>query len=819
MTATMSFVPVAAPPVDYGTLDWQKVRLGGLGYVTGIRAAADGSWLLAKTDVGGFYRRASADTEWTQLVTSAGFPSAWRDPQNGNDSNQVGCWEIAMAGDNSTAYAMFKAKLFKTTDKGVNWTKTNFDLGTGINNAPSNRQPYERLSMNKMMVDPSDPNTIIVWISLLGPYRSTDGGATWTQPTGLPSLYASVIGYISGTTLTATGVPVGRLMVGMPITGTGIAAGTTVTALGSGAGGAGTYTVSASQTVGSSADPKSFTAGEASGYRLGLLACDRGSTVGSSRVWFGFAHGWGLYRSMDNGATWASAGAGFDTYLHAYDIQYLSSGKVAVIDADATEDNIRVWAHGSGYSSITSTPAGFKGRYLSISPANANDWLLSAGGSSGHFTRSLDGGATWTAAYAAATIRSQHVETRAMSYTQDLDNAGSFAWSIAKPEYHPTDGYMYWPTGYGVCRSLLASSGFQAPSSGDKLVVNDFAAGMEELVAMFGRILPDGTMILASQDKKMLKVTDPTQYLLPSFVAGTALGNGFYVDYVEGTPAKIGYATSSNLSGYSDNGGLSGTPFAVQPKDPAGTVRGGGSILRLTDQNFLRFQGQNGRPIYSLDKGASWAVPTFTGATLPADGTSQGFGFGLIDYNHRCAVKSKTTPGVVYCVNYGEGGSNTLRGCWKSVDYGVTWTKQSSASIFITGHMTLERADGVLYYTAGSTGSYYVQETPTAYLYRSADDGVTWTAVRTVSGFSQEVTEVLQIGIGAPASGSSNKTVWIIGWVDHVLGVWYSTDRGLTWTKLSDVPGFDSPIYLAADPLTFGRLLIGGSGTGHWIRS
>lgn len=59
-------------------------------------------------------------------------------------------------------------------------------------------------------------------------------------------------GDISGTTLTVSVAPSeGALYIGMPITGAGVTAGTTITALGTGTGLTGTYTVSASQTVSS----------------------------------------------------------------------------------------------------------------------------------------------------------------------------------------------------------------------------------------------------------------------------------------------------------------------------------------------------------------------------------------------------------------------------------------------------------------------------------------------------------------------------------------------------------------------------------------
>lgn len=62
---------------------------------------------------------------------------------------------------------------------------------------------------------------------------------------------ATVTGSISTTTLTVSAVTSGQVLVGDQISGTGVTAGTTITAYGTGTGGTGTYTVSASQTVAS----------------------------------------------------------------------------------------------------------------------------------------------------------------------------------------------------------------------------------------------------------------------------------------------------------------------------------------------------------------------------------------------------------------------------------------------------------------------------------------------------------------------------------------------------------------------------------------
>jgi hypothetical protein len=88
----------------------------------------------------------------------------------------------------------------------------------------------------------------------------TGSGGTGTYTLGLSQTIASsqmytsspgavVTGAIAGTTLTVSAVTSGTLYVGQTIQGTGITTQTIITALGSGSGGTGTYTVNNSQTV------------------------------------------------------------------------------------------------------------------------------------------------------------------------------------------------------------------------------------------------------------------------------------------------------------------------------------------------------------------------------------------------------------------------------------------------------------------------------------------------------------------------------------------------------------------------------------------
>ena len=82
-------------------------------------------------------------------------------------------------------------------------------------------------------------------------YSTYGTGAVTTGATGLTIAGSSVTGSIAGTVLTVTSVTSGTITVGQPISGTGITAGTYITAFGTGTGGAGTYTVNTSQTAAS----------------------------------------------------------------------------------------------------------------------------------------------------------------------------------------------------------------------------------------------------------------------------------------------------------------------------------------------------------------------------------------------------------------------------------------------------------------------------------------------------------------------------------------------------------------------------------------
>jgi hypothetical protein len=98
-------------------------------------------------------------------------------------------------------------------------------------------------------------NTVITALGTgtggVGTYTVSDSQTVASTTINSNSAPAIVTGAISGTTLTVSAVTSGTLKIGQTIEGSGVTDGTIITAFGTGSGGIGTYTVSASQTVSS----------------------------------------------------------------------------------------------------------------------------------------------------------------------------------------------------------------------------------------------------------------------------------------------------------------------------------------------------------------------------------------------------------------------------------------------------------------------------------------------------------------------------------------------------------------------------------------
>lgn len=202
----------------------------------------------------------------------------------------------------------------------------------------------------------------------------------------IPASAASVTASISGTTMTVTAVGSGTLSVGQTLSGSGVTAGTKITAFGTGTGGTGTYTVSVSQTAssttitGAAAVATAFSGNTGNGamgaitvsagakpgaYKL--VVVEPGSNVGTfivedpdgvvigrGVVASAFSAG-GLAFTLADGATDFVSGDGFDIVVGAGSGHYVAYDNTA---ADGTQEAAAILCYPAAISTaVQSTVA------------------------------------------------------------------------------------------------------------------------------------------------------------------------------------------------------------------------------------------------------------------------------------------------------------------------------------------------------------------------------------------------------------------------------------------------------------------------------
>lgn len=157
-------------------------------------------------------------------------------------------------------------------------------------------------------------------------------------------------GAISGTTLTVSAVTNGVLRVGSFISGTGVTAGTYVTALGTGTGGAGTYTVSASQTVAST----TITSGDT--FKLALYTSS--ATLDSSTTVYSSSNessGTGYTAGGEDLTNLGTFLSGTTAYLDFDDVTWtsatISAAGALLYNSSKNNKAVAVFSFGGTYSS------------------------------------------------------------------------------------------------------------------------------------------------------------------------------------------------------------------------------------------------------------------------------------------------------------------------------------------------------------------------------------------------------------------------------------------------------------------------------------
>ncbi len=158
---------------------WKNVAVSGIGcWVTGIEVHPKGPHVTyMRTDVGGVYRWDEVGARWISLSNHFTYPEAnyygvesLALDVNAPDTVYMACGAYTDKGDGA---------VFKSVDRGANWTKLGLRVPMGSNQA--RRWGGERLAVSRR-----DGRVLLFGSRRDGLLRSTDGGKNWTKNAQIP---------------------------------------------------------------------------------------------------------------------------------------------------------------------------------------------------------------------------------------------------------------------------------------------------------------------------------------------------------------------------------------------------------------------------------------------------------------------------------------------------------------------------------------------------------------------------------------------------------------------------------------------------------
>ena len=164
---------------------------------------------------------------------------------------------------------------------------------------------------------------------------------------------------------------------------------------------------------------------------------------------------------------------------------------------------------------------------------------------------------------------------------------------------------------------------------------------------------------------------------------------------------------------------------------------------------------------------------------------------------------------------YVDSAGDNLSGVYKSTNGGQTWTQVYAGQITPFSNFNSEISSvpgeaGNLFFTGGQVGGSTLTQPQTEAFMRSTNGGASWTAVA-------NVLDVSCFGFGAPASTGGYPSIYIVGYVNNVYGVWQSNDNAQSWVQLGTFPNnsLDQITTISGDPNIYGQVYLGFRGSGY----
>jgi xyloglucan-specific exo-beta-1,4-glucanase len=482
--------------------------------------------------------------------------------------------------------------------------------------------------------------------------------------------------------------------------------------------------------------------------------------AGSKTIYVGVADKiTSLYRSTDGGGTWQAVPGQPTGQLPQHGV-LSGDGSLYVTYTDGPGPNGvkagSVWKHtpaGGAWKDISPIPGtGFGYAGLAVDPQHPSTVMvttLDRWWPSDELYRSTDGGSTWKA-LGATSVR----DASAAPYVGT--GIGHWMGALALDPFD--SGHVLYGTGSG----LWASNDVTAADSGGETHWTVPVKGLEE-TAVLGLVAPPGGKLISALGDIGGFRHDDLDQVPAAASSGPRFSNTTGIDFAQAKPntvVRVGYS-GEQRGAYSTDGGSTWTPFAGAPVSAAG----GGTVAISADGGTVVWTASGQVPYASTDRGKTWTASS----GLPA-GTA--------------VVSDRSTAGTFYALSGG-----TL---FASTDGGRSFTARAGG---LTG--------GRLKAAPGNAGDLWIADG--GGLSRSTDGGVSFTKLDSVRGATA-------VGFGKAAPGADYPTLYLIGTVDGVTGVFRSTDGGAAWVRIND----DRHQYggsgeITGDPDVYGRVYMGSN--------
>ena len=730
---------------------WQNVKYGGSGYVPGL--------VFHPTSPNVLYAR----TDMGGVYRWNAATSAWVPITDGFGVREQffnGAESIGLdATDDQRVYLVtgmydwdgHNGRLYTSTDRGDHWTHVDLPFRVGSND-------WGRAIGERLMVDPNKPSVMFYASRAAGLWKSEDYGQTWNQVTSLSSFQ------FTGDQISA--LP-GRSAAGIE----GVLYDTSST-------GSGTATQTIYTTV----------------------APDYANAAGLS---------FNLYKSTDGGATWT----GVPTPVSGYHIPHMVRAKDGMIYMAFTRDmgpgaggparlykfDGTNWSLLKSYDTQQWVNFGMGG--LSVSGSGPTTRIaLGVTNSWGNWQGqpivqiSDDDGQTWR---------------EIASMTPHNSDEGFDGW-IDDVEIDPNNpDHILHVYGGGIWDTKNASD----PTPSWNLDV----VGLEETATLALATPPKGANYLLLRSSGDIGTHVQTE-LLKKPTRGPLhwFGSGYSADMAWSNPAymvAIGrpqWDTPTRVGAYSTDSGVTWTPFATNHPD-ALTNQSEQSYVAVTKPNNVIWAPGRAQPAYTTDNGATW---TYT--NLPA--------LKDIGYSRTYRiVADRKNPNKVYAFDSGGAWWNRWSDTahlWYSTDGGHTFTE--STTFVSAGAQVAEFGNSSIAVNPNAEGDVWVVDGYN--ILHSTDSGVTWSKLNVTasdwgnnaSWYFPEVYGATSIALGkAPAGATYSSSIYIVGVINGVWGVYRSDNGGTTWTRINnDQHQYAGISNLAADQSVPGRVYAAGAGRG-----